>query len=256
MAAGNQPNPVHPGGKCSGVSSSGSLSLHWKRGTIAVVVKVRCLKVCRLVPGAASTIRRVAQSPVCRRTVRAASAALNLIGTIAPGATAGASSLKPTDTSRTSVTSRVVRTAAVANRSCLSCATARGAAIKSNGPGSYPAASINVVPANGELPGIFGITVHGAGSRCGVNDGSANSVSAKMIFLDSSDAPEKLEASVGGGSLVAFSCPAPDKETPNEDSVAAIPYGPDAAVLIIADGAGGLPAGRRASRMEIGRAHV
>ena len=84
-----------------------------------------------------------------------------------------------------------------------------------------------------------------------MNDGSANSVSAKMIFLDSSDAPEKFEASVGGGSLVAFSCPAPDKETPNEDSVAAIPYGPDAAVLIIADGAGGLPAGRRASRMAV-----
>ena len=72
-----------------------------------------------------------------------------------------------------------------------------------------------------------------------------------MIFLDSSDAPEKLEISIGGGVLVAYSCPAPDKETPNEDSVAAIPYGPDAAVLIIADGAGGLPAGRRASRLAV-----
>jgi serine/threonine protein phosphatase PrpC len=72
-----------------------------------------------------------------------------------------------------------------------------------------------------------------------------------MIFLDSSDAPEKVEISIGGGVLVAYSCPAPDKETPNEDSVAAIPYGPDAAVLIIADGAGGLPAGRRASRLAV-----
>ena len=72
-----------------------------------------------------------------------------------------------------------------------------------------------------------------------------------MIFLDGADAPEKLDISIGGGSLVAFSCPAPDKETPNEDAVAAIPYGPDAAVLIIADGAGGLPAGRRASRLAV-----
>ena len=72
-----------------------------------------------------------------------------------------------------------------------------------------------------------------------------------MIFLDGTDAPETLDISIGGGSLVAFSCPAPDKETPNEDAVAAIPYGPDAAVLIIADGAGGLPAGRRASRLAV-----
>ena len=63
-----------------------------------------------------------------------------------------------------------------------------------------------------------------------------------------------LGISIAGGSLVAFSCPAPDKAdkgTPNEDAVAAIPYGPDAAVLIIADGAGGLPAGRRASRLAV-----
>ena len=72
-----------------------------------------------------------------------------------------------------------------------------------------------------------------------------------IIFLDSANEPEEIDTTVGGGALVAFSCPAPDKEASNEDSVAAIPYGPDAAVLVIADGAGGLPAGRRASRMAV-----
>jgi len=72
-----------------------------------------------------------------------------------------------------------------------------------------------------------------------------------IIFLGSENEPDETSASVGGGSLIAFSCPAPDKSTPNEDSVAAIPYGPDAVVLVIADGAGGLPAGRRASRMAV-----
>jgi len=93
--------------------------------------------------------------------------------------------------------------------------------------------------------------VHGAENRCGVNDARMTSSGDAMIFLDGTDAPEKLDISIGGGSLVAFSCPAPDKETTNEDAVAAIPYGPDAAVLIIADGAGGLPAGRRASRLAV-----
>jgi len=52
---------------------------------------------------------------------------------------------------------------------------------------------------------------------------------------------------VGGGEVHAYTCPAPNKETSNEDTVAVIPYGPAAAVLVVADGAGGLPAGKRAS---------
>ncbi len=93
--------------------------------------------------------------------------------------------------------------------------------------------------------------MHGAGNRCGAIENDMIISTDTIIFLDSTHEPDEIETSVGGGSLVAFSCPAPDKDTPNEDSVAAIPYGPDAAVLVIADGAGGLPAGRRASRMAV-----
>ena len=72
-----------------------------------------------------------------------------------------------------------------------------------------------------------------------------------MMLLDGDVSPEKLNAPVGGGEVVAYTCRAPDKETENQDTVAVIPYGPDAAVLIVADGAGGLPAGRRASQSAV-----
>jgi len=93
--------------------------------------------------------------------------------------------------------------------------------------------------------------VHGAGNRCGGHDFNVTIPGNTMIFLDSANGPGKIDTMVGGGALVAYSCPSPDKQTANEDSVAAIPYGPDAAVLVIADGAGGLPAGRRASRLAV-----
>jgi serine/threonine protein phosphatase PrpC len=46
---------------------------------------------------------------------------------------------------------------------------------------------------------------------------------------------------------VALSRKDPGKQSENEDTAAVIPYGPGAAVLVVADGAGGLPAGKRAS---------
>ena len=67
------------------------------------------------------------------------------------------------------------------------------------------------------------------------------------LLLDGASEPEQRQVAVGGGDVIAYTCRAPDKETENEDTVAVIPYGPQAAVLIIADGAGGLPAGKRAS---------
>lgn len=71
------------------------------------------------------------------------------------------------------------------------------------------------------------------------------------IVLGGTAEAELVTAEVAGGSLIAYTAPAPDKTTENEDSVAAIPYGPGAAILVVADGAGGLPAGRRASQTAV-----
>lgn len=70
-------------------------------------------------------------------------------------------------------------------------------------------------------------------------------------LLEGRHTADRISMSIGGGTLVAYSAPAPDKETENEDTVCAIPYGPDAAVLVVADGAGGLPGGKRASETAV-----
>ena len=68
-----------------------------------------------------------------------------------------------------------------------------------------------------------------------------------MKILDGRTEPHRISLAIAGGSLVAYTGRAPDKDSDNEDTVAAIPYGPEAVVLVIADGAGGMPGGRRAS---------
>ena len=68
-----------------------------------------------------------------------------------------------------------------------------------------------------------------------------------LLLLDGAFEPDYQHAKVAGGSIVAFTVRAPDKESENEDTVAVIPCGPDSVVLVVADGAGGLPAGKRAS---------
>lgn len=73
----------------------------------------------------------------------------------------------------------------------------------------------------------------------------------QMILLDGDAVPDKFKADIGGGEVVAYTGRAPDKESENQDTVGIIPYGPDAAVLVVADGAGGLPAGRRASQAAV-----
>ncbi|NNC77423.1 MAG: SpoIIE family protein phosphatase [Woeseiaceae bacterium] len=68
-----------------------------------------------------------------------------------------------------------------------------------------------------------------------------------VVVLDGAHEADRHTLSVGGGSAIAYTAKSPDKETENEDSVAIIPWGPEAAVLAVADGAGGLPGGKRAS---------
>jgi len=68
-----------------------------------------------------------------------------------------------------------------------------------------------------------------------------------MILLDGAKGPDCVTAEVAGGHVIAYTCRDPYKETDNEDTVAVLPYGPGAAVFVVADGAGGLPAGKRAS---------
>lgn len=68
-----------------------------------------------------------------------------------------------------------------------------------------------------------------------------------MIVLNGETEPDIVETDVAGGHAVAYTRRDPEKETENEDTVAILPYGPAAAVLAVADGAGGLPAGKRAS---------
>lgn len=67
------------------------------------------------------------------------------------------------------------------------------------------------------------------------------------VVLDGEHESDRRAIDVAGGSLVAYTHRAPDKETGNEDTVGIIPWGPSAAVIVVADGAGGLPGGKRAS---------
>lgn len=68
-----------------------------------------------------------------------------------------------------------------------------------------------------------------------------------LLVLDGAFQPDQVEVDVAGGAALALTRKDPSKDSENEDTVAIIPYGPGAAVLVVADGAGGLPAGKRAS---------
>jgi len=54
-----------------------------------------------------------------------------------------------------------------------------------------------------------------------------------------------------GGAIGVFAAKSPARETPNEDAAAVFPVNGNAAVLVVADGLGGLPAGEQASCLAI-----
>lgn len=72
----------------------------------------------------------------------------------------------------------------------------------------------------------------------------------EFVYLGDNN-PQTGLYEVRGGCIAAYSARSPDKVTDNEDSAVAILWGEDTTVLAVADGAGGLPAGRRASNMAI-----
>ena len=77
--------------------------------------------------------------------------------------------------------------------------------------------------------------------------GDEPTAQTELLVLNGAFEPDQAEVNVAGGSAVALSRKDPGKQSENEDTAAVIPYGPGAAVLVVADGAGGLPAGKRAS---------
>jgi len=65
------------------------------------------------------------------------------------------------------------------------------------------------------------------------------------------DMPRGEVLTISGGAVGVFSAPSPDRQTPNEDAAALVPVNGRAAVLIVADGLGGSPAGEQASALAI-----
>jgi serine/threonine protein phosphatase PrpC len=56
---------------------------------------------------------------------------------------------------------------------------------------------------------------------------------------------------IGGGVAAVYSARCPGKETPNEDAAALIPLDADCAVLVVADGLGGVRAGEQAASLAV-----
>jgi len=72
-----------------------------------------------------------------------------------------------------------------------------------------------------------------------------------LVLPVDEDSGEILAGGTAGGEAALYCRRSPDKETGNEDTLALIPLDGETVVLAVADGAGGLPAGQRASRTAI-----
>src|SRR5687767_656536 len=73
---------------------------------------------------------------------------------------------------------------------------------------------------------------------------------ASGIFVDQT-MTEGFFREMAGGQIALFSARAPESEKPNQDSAALIDVNDTTAVFAVADGAGGLPAGARASSLAV-----
>ena len=72
---------------------------------------------------------------------------------------------------------------------------------------------------------------------------------AKLYFERDMECAETF--SIGGGNATVLTRSSPDKETPNEDAAALIPFDADSCVLVVADGVGGVRGGEAASRLAV-----
>jgi len=72
---------------------------------------------------------------------------------------------------------------------------------------------------------------------------------AKLYFERDMDGAEAF--SIGSGAAAAFTRRSPEKQTPNEDAAALIPFDADSCVLVVADGVGGVRGGEHASRLAV-----
>jgi PPM family protein phosphatase len=71
------------------------------------------------------------------------------------------------------------------------------------------------------------------------------------LFYIDADMQSAAARLIADGTAAVISRRCPGKETPNEDAAAVVPFGDDAAVLIVADGVGGFAAGEQASKLAV-----
>ncbi|MEM7610464.1 MAG: protein phosphatase 2C domain-containing protein [Pseudomonadota bacterium] len=70
-------------------------------------------------------------------------------------------------------------------------------------------------------------------------------------LLPEIDGPDRLGLDIAGGRAELFCAMSPDKLSDNQDSAMVVQLDDDTAVLAVADGAGGIQGGRRASRLAL-----
>lgn len=79
----------------------------------------------------------------------------------------------------------------------------------------------------------------------------AGAAAHNSILISQSDLDAPVAYQILAGSAVVYTHRSPIKTTPNEDCVALITYDKSTGILVVADGLGGLPAGRTASQTAI-----